>query len=185
MNTPTHALINWTVARSLGTESFPASAVLLGSVAPDIPLYFLSIGGGLWFRFVEGWEPGEVARHMFGTLFYKDPCWISLHNLLHSPLVLIVALVALYFGLGYAAFIKSWWGWFLGSCFLHTLVDIPVHHDDGPLLFWPLHWSYRYASPLSYWDMNHYAYIVMPVEGAIFLLLLGRIVWQRLRPNGS
>ncbi|MEC8553768.1 MAG: hypothetical protein VXZ82_02060 [Planctomycetota bacterium] len=58
-----------------------------------------------------------------------------------------------------------------------------MHHDDGPLLFWPLNWSNRYASPLSYWDMNNYAYIVMPVEGAIFLLLLGRIVWQWLRPD--
>ena len=31
--------------------------------------------------------------------------------------------------------------------------------------------------------MNHHAYVVMPVEGAIFLLPLGRIVWQWLHPD--
>ncbi|MEM7477351.1 MAG: metal-dependent hydrolase [Planctomycetota bacterium] len=177
MNTPTHVLINWTIAKASGGK-FPASAVLLGALAPDIPLYFLSIGGGLWFRFVEGWEPGEIARHMFGTLFYEDPYWISLHNCLHSPLVLLGAIAVLHFAFGKTLFLKSWWTWFFGSCLLHTLVDIPVHHDDGPLVFWPLNWSYRFASPLSYWDLNHYAQIVMPFEAVLAIVLLANILLQ-------
>ncbi len=54
------------------TESFPASAVLIGSVAPDIPLYFLSIGGGLWFRIVQGWDPAEIhGGSAFTTCFIR------------------------------------------------------------------------------------------------------------------
>ena len=187
MNTPTHVLINWTVAKALRVESFPASAVLLGSVAPDLPLYGLSIGGALWFRNVEGMHPREVARHMFGHLFYHDPVWISLHNLLHSPLVVVLALISLFFALGKARFVVSWPGWFFGACLLHTMVDIAVHHDDGPLVFWPFHWSYRFSSPISYWDPAHHASIVFPSEVLLALGLAVRLIWIRYRtvPGGD
>lgn len=168
MQTPTHALINWTiapvVAKWVGCQQIPTSAVLIGAVAPDLALYALSFGGAAWFRWGEGRPWGDVMRHMYGNLFYNDPWWISFHNLLHSPLVLVVALLALYAYLGQAAFVHSWWVWFFGSCMLHTLVDIPVHHDDGPLVFWPLHWGFRFESPVSYWDPKHYGRIMVPFE---------------------
>ncbi|MEM7811948.1 MAG: metal-dependent hydrolase [Planctomycetota bacterium] len=179
MNTPTHALINWTAAKAVPVESFPTSAVLLGSVAPDIPLYFLSIGGGLYYRFVKGEPVDRVGEILFQDLFYNDPWWVSLHNVLHSPTVLIALLAGLYFSLGREAFAGSWWVWFCGSCLLHTLVDIPVHHDDGPLIFWPLNRTYRFASPVSYWDPAHYARIVMPLEGLLAVGLALRIWWTR------
>ena len=126
MNTPTHALINWTVAKFFG------DGVISGECRFD--------------RFGRTRHSVVLLDDRRGTLVSictrlgssRDPWWISLYNLLHSPLVLIVALIALYFGLGYAAFIKSWRVWFLGSCFLHTPLDVPLHHDDGPLLFWLL-----------------------------------------------
>jgi len=145
MNTPTHALINWTVAKWWGKDSFPRRAVLLGSVAPDVPLYFLSIGGIIWFRFVEQREMEDVGRHMYANLFYNDTYWMTLHNVLHSPTVLISVLFVLWLRLR-QTFWKSPWAWFYSSCLLHTAVDIPVHHDDGPLVFWPLNWAYRFAS---------------------------------------
>ena len=165
----------------LPVKSFPTSAVLLGSIAPDVPLFFLSIGGAAWFSWVEKMQPREIAKHMYKDLFYNDPIWISLHNVLHSPTVLITALAVLFFIRGRENVLKSWWTWFFGSCLLHTLVDIPVHHDDGPLIFWPLNWSYRFASPLSYWDRNHYASIVIPFEITLAIVLLARIVWQRFK----
>lgn len=181
MNTPTHCLINWTVAKSLRVKSFPKSAVLLGSIAPDIPLYFLSFSGMFWFRFVQGWEWPQIGKHMYGTLFYQDPIWISLHNLLHSPLVLLVGLACFYFFLSKQQFRASWFVWFLASCLLHTIVDIPVHHDDGPLVFWPLNWNYRFASPISYWDPNHFGRPTMIFEGVLFVLLLGYLIWSYTR----
>lgn len=184
MNTPTHALINFTVAKSLGVESFPATAVLIGSLAPDIPLYGLSIGGAAWFRWVEGREWPDIGRHMYGNLFYNDPIWIALHNLLHSPVVLITVLLTLFMMLSQADFLASWWTWFFGSCLLHTLVDIPVHHDDGPLVFWPLNSSYRFNSPFSYWDTAHHGMAVMTFEAGLFVVLVGWWAYRWLVTRG-
>jgi hypothetical protein len=51
---------------------------------------------------------------------------------------------------------SRFWFWVFVSAMFHALCDIPVHHDDGPLLFWPLNRSYRFVSPVSYWDPNYY-----------------------------
>jgi len=174
-------LINWTLAKSLPLKSFPKSAVLLGSIAPDIPLYFLAIGGAMWFSWVEKMKPVQVAQHMFKNLFYNDPVWMSLHNVLHSPTVLIAALALLLVIYRRERILESWWTWFFSSCLLHTLVDVPVHHDDGPLVFWPLNWSYRYASPVSYWDTNHYGAIMMMFELVLAVVLVLLLIWRRFR----
>lgn len=176
-------LLNWTVAKSLPVSSFPTSAVLLGSIAPDVSLYFLSIGGAAWFSWIEKMKPREVGRHMFGDLFYNDPIWISLHNVLHSPTVLLAALIIIFAICGREQVVNSWWAWFFGSCLLHTMVDIPVHHDDGPLIFWPLNWSCRFASPISYWDPDHYASIAIPFEIVLALTLSAVLLWQWLTPQ--
>ncbi|MEM9645496.1 MAG: hypothetical protein AAF989_10920 [Planctomycetota bacterium] len=217
MNTPTHVLINWTVAKALsarfkrqesvgidgqpdGSASaaddfaegtgpaqavgpMPTSAVLLGAIAPDLPLYFLSFGGAAWFHWGQGMSLADTGSWMFGNLFYNDPWWITLHNSLHSPLVSLVALGLLFWRYGSSGIRGSWWAWFFGSCLLHTMVDIPVHHDDGPLVFWPLNWQYRFASPLSYWDSNHHAGWMVPLEAVLALALGVRIViqWWRNR----
>ena len=51
----------------------PRAAFLLGSIMPDIPFWLLSIFGGLYFRYVLGWESDVAARHMFDTLYFHDP----------------------------------------------------------------------------------------------------------------
>lgn len=155
--------------------------MLLGSIAPDIPLYFLSLGGLAWFHWWLGWDLGDTMRHMYSNLFYNDTGWISLHNVLHSPLVCILSLLWLRLRLSTSQFRTSWYVWFFSSCFLHTLVDIPVHHDDGPLIFWPLNWTYRFASPLSYWDPQHYGREVMAFEGVLATLLLSNVLIARFR----
>ena len=182
MNTPTHALINWSVAKGIAGDSFPASAVLLGSIAPDIPLYLLSFGGAAWFRWWEGWQWNDIGKHMYGYLFYNDPIWISLHNFLHSPLMLVILLAIVFAVKGRADFLGSWWTWFFASCMLHTLVDIPVHHDDGPLVFWPLNWTYRFPSPVSYWDHDHHAAFMVPAEFGLAALLAVKILYDKVSP---
>lgn len=185
MNTPTHMLINWTVAKTLPVKSFPKSAVLFGSVAPDVPLYFLSLGGAVWFTQVKNMRPGDAARHMFGNLFYNHPSWISLHNVLHSPTVLVAAILLLFAIYRSVNIMRSWWTWFFGSCLLHTLIDIPVHHDDGPLIFWPLNWSYRISSPVSYWDPQHYGYVMMTLEAVLAISLAACLIWRRIGKSQS
>lgn len=187
MNTPTHLLINWTIAKSFGGKTVRSSAVLLGAAAPDLPLYALSFGGAAWFRWAEGKQWPEIAEHMYGNLFYHDPAWISLHNLLHSPLVVMVALATLRLSIGNARFAESWWAWFFGSCLLHSIVDVFVHHDDGPLVLWPLNWSYRFVSPVSYWDTRHHGVEMMVLEAVLVLGLSLKLIreWWLRRKSAS
>ena len=95
--------------------------------------------------------------------------------------MLLLLLVTLYVTQSRESFVRSWRSWFLGSCLLHTLVDIPVHHDDGPLIFWPFNWTYRFASPISYWDPAHYGVPTMIFEGGLVVCLAAMLIWQRYR----
>ncbi len=47
-------------------------------------------------------------------------------------------------------------------------MDLPVHHDDGHRHFFPLS-DWRFASPVSYWDPEHYGRIVGTAE-AVFVV---------------
>jgi hypothetical protein len=184
MNTPTHLVINWSLARSSGQE-YPLSAVLIGSVAPDIPLYLLSLGGAAYYGWWKGMPTGEVADKIWGELYFRDPWWMSLHNLLHSPLMLIAMLVMLWFALGRADFLSAgswggWLSWFFLSCLAHSLVDIPVHHNDGPLLFWPLNWQWRFNSPVSYWHPAYYGIPCMIFELGLLVWLTSRLAWPKV-----
>jgi len=170
MNTPTHLLMTAGLHKALPRLQMIRSAVLWGSVAPDIPLYFLSIGGLLYFQQIEGWTLRQAAHHIFDTLYFNDPIWIGPHNCLHSPLGLLglLGLLAL------SRLLRStgprwtaWTRWFLLACLLHSFVDVVTHYDDGPLLLWPFDWQLRFHSPVSYWDHRHFG-----AETSRFELLL-------------
>lgn len=134
------------------------SAILIGSVAPDIPLYLLSIGGIFYYEKLLGWTKHATFHHMFHDLFFHDPYWIICHNTLHAPLVLIAGLIFIRVLKGKEKFQTNWFTWFFAACLLHSVVDIFTHHDDGPLLFFPFNWHYRFISPVSYWDSKHYGF---------------------------
>ena len=56
---------------------------------------------------------------------------------------------------------------------LHVPEDLFLHHDDGHRHFYPLS-QWRYSSPVSYWDPNHYGKIVAPLEALAVVLEIGR-----------
>ncbi len=64
------------------------------------------------------------------------------------------------------------WGPFLfalgASAFVHVSFDFLVHADDAHRHFWPVS-NWRFESPVSYWDTDHYARWFMPVEAMIAL----------------
>merc|ERR1712157_488664 len=62
--------------------------------------------------------------------------------------------------------------WILASAMFHALCDIPVHHDDGPLVFWPLNRTYRFVSPVSYWDPNYHGTPFSIVEHLLDLIIV-------------
>lgn len=174
MNTPTHFLMTAAARKALPQLRMVRSAVLLGSVAPDIPLYLLSIGGLLYFQQVVGWSLSDSAKHIFDTLYFEDPVWIGLHNCLHSPLSLLMLLSISGLLRSRSAKRAEWLRWFVLACLLHSVVDILTHHDDGPLLLWPLDWRTRFQSPVSYWDHRHFGSEVARFE---LLLAIGLMLY--------
>lgn len=190
MNTPSHLLITWAIKKGMNLNQKPVhgAAFLWGSVMPDLPLTVLTIGYAAYRQWI-----APIDEFIFGptydALYFSNPWWIVGHNLFHSPLILAVLAV-----LGYWS-MQNWptqrgqkWGfallWFAAGCGLHSFIDIFTHHNDGPLLFFPLNWQLRFISPVSYWDPNHYGTIFAPIELALDLAILawmGRLWWQRKR----
>lgn len=181
MNTPSHALIGAALRRGYGERwGVPLSAVLWGSVAPDIPLYLLSVGGGLYYTQLMGMEARAAAELMFDDLFFNSLWWKGLHNLLHAPLVVLTGLGLTWQARGRARRdadatqtearahnLRHWLFWFFTACLLHTTIDIFTHAADGPLILFPLDWDTRFQSPVSYWDPEYYG-----VQFTIFELTL-------------
>lgn len=185
MQTYSHLLITAVMGRKLkkrDPEDNPSpnrppmhmAALLLGSIAPDMLLIFVSIG-------VIGYNVLAVSdtavrsaniNYFFDVMYFDDPLIIALHSLLHAPFI-ILALV----GLG-------WWGWRTGhnwapalfwfavACGLHAFIDILTHVHDGPVLFFPFEWTTRFQAPISYWDPAHGGLIFAPLEHLLDLAIL-------------
>lgn len=72
---------------------------------------------------------------------------------------------------------------------MHTMLDIPTHHNDGPLILFPLEWSVRFYSPVSYWDPRYFGREFALFELLLNLTLLGYLfgpgLWRRLRRRHS
>ncbi len=157
-------------------------AFVLGSVAPDLPLFLLTG----WFFLVPRRQAGE--DDLFGSLydqyFFHHPVWIASHNFLHAPFILLGLAV-----LGrYALKRGRSWGfgllWFTAGCALHSLIDIFTHHNDGPLLLFPFDWSLRFEGPISYWHPDYYGHIFLPLEMSLNVLILayfGGRWWRKRR----
>jgi hypothetical protein len=83
----------------------------------------------------------------------------------------------------------GWWFWFAAGCLIHTALDIPTHQNDGPLLFFPLEWSVRFQSPLSYWDPRffgrEFAVVELLLDLVLLVYLFGPRLWRRLRRGGA
>lgn len=170
MITTTHIVTNALIAQNRkggivdALAGSPAKWFVAGGLAPDLGLYVLSAGAAIYFPLTTDMTVGESLQHAFENLFFSDPYWIAIHNSLHSPVVLagIAGVAGIMKKPGAVAF--------AAGCLLHTLMDIPVHHDDGPLLFFPFDWSTRYESPVSYWDPEHFGRFVQPIDFAITIL---------------
>ena len=103
-------------------------------------------------------------EHAFGTLFFEDPGWIVVQNTLHSPIVTGALALA-----GRKVDSPKLTAFALG-CLLHIAMDLPVHHNDGPLVLFPFDWKTRIDSPVSYYDRDHYGGIVAPIDMAVTVL---------------
>ncbi len=181
MQTPSHFLITAVVNRQLSQRGIPVHtrALLIGSVLPDISFIVLTIVGEIYYRWFGAAPAGKsMMEYLHFTLFYIDPMWIISHNFFHSLVINTMLLVLGYYGLGG----RKRWGlfvfWLAVSLEFHTVIDIFTHHTDGPLFLFPLNWSYRFASPISYWEPGYYGPIFMRFEYLLDGLILGYFGWQ-------
>ena len=163
----TAALGRWLARRRI-TVSF--RSFWLGALLPDLPLYLLTAGYWTWRVLGDPFAPDEgVFGPRYDRLYLGNPVWVALHNLFHAPLLL-----ALYAAGGWLALRRGVaWApavlWLVGGAALHTLADVATHHHDGPLLLFPVDWSFRFTSPISYWDPRYHARIVSAVEHVLDL----------------
>ena len=162
------------VSLSTKLPTVSLKAFLLGSVLPDIPLILISIWAiasdlftGVFTQFdFSTQNPGEpiapellaLSRTMtlYEVWFFENPWVITAQNLFHGPL-----LVALFIGIAYFFWRRGneksgWFFWLFCTAMLHTILDILLHTTDGPLVFFPFNWTWRFHSPVSYWDPEHY-----------------------------
>jgi len=175
MRTLSHLLVTAGLGDRLQKRGSPVhlKAFLAGSVLPDLALALLTAGYVIANAGARAAQPGaDRLMDSYHALYFNNPLWIVSHNLFHAPFVIAVLFLAGVLaerrGLRWAPALR----WLALGLALHSAVDILTHHDDGPLLFFPFDWRYRFPSPVSYWDRAHYAGIFTVFEYGLDLLLV-------------
>ncbi len=115
---------------------------------PDLPMMI--------FYFVEKVIRGTAEAAIWGQVYHRDS-WQAFFDVFNSlPLIGIGWLVSLWARTRLGALVFA-------SMALHVAFDFPVHREDAHRHFFPLS-DWRFTSPVSYWDPNHYGDIFAPVE---------------------
>ena len=160
MITTTHAILNTAL---LGRKEKPTHywPVIIGAILPDLPMFF-------YFAFYFfNLNPISVSPGYLNEYHFRL-AWVDWgHSIpLAAALTLVCFLVKFQSGI-----------YFSLSMLLHSLEDLPVHSDFAHRHFLPFS-SYRYFSPISYWNPQYHANIVAPVEWGIVLISIG-VLWRR------
>ena len=161
MNTPAHIILN-AVVLGRGRTRANWLPITAGALLPDLPM----VGFYLYQRFVL-----EQSESIIWSQLYFDPDWQQFFDLFNSlPLIAIGAALA------WSRQSRAALALFL-SMALHVAADLPLHREDAHGHFYPLS-SWRFESPISYWDPAHHGLVVGGLEmvGVIVgsLLLIGR-----------
>ncbi|WP_299670548.1 cobalamin biosynthesis protein CobQ [uncultured Roseobacter sp.] len=161
MNTPAHLLIGAAVMGRKGNLTV-VGAAMIGALLPDLSLYLLA-GSALY---VFGIPPQIV----FDELYFSE-AWQTIFAIDNSFVVWgCLFALGLWRGVPWAVALT-------GAALLHLCLDFPLHHDDGRAHFWPLS-GWIFESPLSYWDRDHGAMWLAPIE-AFLATLAALALWQR------
>ncbi|RMH15507.1 MAG: hypothetical protein D6698_11040 [Gammaproteobacteria bacterium] len=159
MNTPAHAIINLLIFKKRLRETH-ALAIAAGAIVPDLPMILFYI----WAR-----AHHLTERQIWRETYYESH-WQTAFDLFHSfPVCLSLAALAWYRN-------AKVWMWFFLSMALHSVFDLPVHHDDAHRHFIPFS-NWQFISPISYWDPRYFGQYVSLLELAT--VLIGSIYFLR------
>ncbi len=165
MRTFSHLII--TAAASKALDLKPRSSMmgcLIGSVLPDIPLMLLTA-----YTYLA--TPTLTEMHLvMHDNYATNPSWIASHNVFHSFVVL--GLIAIFAFSVYRTQIGKLLLWLAVAASFHTVIDIFTHHSDGPYFLFPLSWTIRFESPVSYWDTSYYGGVFRIFEYGLDIGLL-------------
>ena len=150
MNTPAHLLIGAALFSGRDNTKLLTGALLSGML-PDLSLYLMA---GISI-FVLNISPDVVFNE-----YYFSSSWQFVFSIDNS-IVIWGILLAVSLKYRNAFFIAL-----TSAALLHLVFDFALHHDDARIHFWPLS-NWKFESPISYWDSNHHAFYVAPVEGII------------------
>ena len=181
MQTPSHLIVTAALRYGLGRHSLPlhTPALLIGSVLPDIPFALLSIVYELYYRITGIAVPApSIMEYLHFDLFFNDPLWIVSHNTFHSLLVNGLLLAIGYWQWRHGRRWGLWLFWLAASMLFHTTIDIFTHNSDGPLFLFPLNWTYRFASPISYWETAYFGRAFLLFEYTLDAVLLLYMGWR-------
>ena len=164
MNTPTHVMISLALLSKRGMDGQPTYILpsIAGAVLPDVAMFA--------FYGVEKFVLGNSEQEIWSERYFL-PQWQDIFDVFNSVPILGIALA-----ISLIARRRGWVVLFL-SMLLHVACDLPLHHDDGHRHFWPLR-DWRFASPVSYWDPNHYG---GPAAVAELVLFVGCYAWAMIK----
>lgn len=179
MNTPAHLLVGAAAFARSSKGASPSAAVtaaaLTGGLLPDLSLYIMGGVALFWLQL-----PPQVV---FAELYFSES-WQRIFAIDNSFIIWGMLL-------GLSVWRRSEWMVALaGAGVLHLLLDFPLHHHDGRAHFWPVT-DWIFASPFSYWDREHHAGWIAPLEGLLaagstlillarFSTLPARLAWTAL-----
>ncbi|MCY3600711.1 MAG: hypothetical protein OXN85_12165 [Gemmatimonadetes bacterium] len=188
MTTPAHAALSLIV---LGRSERNALPVALGAVAPDLPMLVFYF----WERLARGVSEGRIWSER-----YFDPGWQVVFDIPSSIPLLVLALCILLVLIGRRSTAGGLpsaradaaprparltaWALSVASMILHALGDLPLHREDAHRHFFPFS-DWRFTSPVSYWDPDHYGgyaaigevLLVLAVSVFLFRAYRGRGRW--------
>lgn len=189
MTTPAHAALSLIV---LGRSERNALPVALGAVAPDLPMLVFYF----WERLARGVSEGRIWSER-----YFDPGWQVVFDIPSSIPLLALALCILLVLIGRRSTAAGGvpsaevaaaprqarltaWALLVASMILHALGDLPLHREDAHRHFFPFS-DWRFTSPVSYWDPDHYGgyaaigevLLVLAVSVFLFRAYRGRGRW--------
>jgi len=168
MMTQSHFLITAFLGRRLRMRKvrLHMPGLLLGSLMPDVPLTLLTVGYFWARRAASALATGPLFGATYDALYFHNPIWIAATSMFHAPiLIALMALVGIKTG-------RSWLTWFAAGCGLHTAIDVFTHHNDGPVLLFPLDWHYRFPAPISYWQPAYGGALFSRFESMVDMAIL-------------
>ena len=194
MMTQTHGLIAAVLLAGPSRSRTQNWAVLIGSLAPDLAIYALFV-----------WSKIEniPERVVWQDIYFAEPMLTLTAIGNYLPLYCGLLFAALFMSLVYTRRLKTikpaetslplsrapcrLWkllsqsalALFALAAMTHLLGDFPVHAADAHPHFWPFS-DWRFHSPISYWDQNHYGTIFSYAE-AVLGILLSVIVFRRFK----